>query len=157
MYQLAYLSFATSEFDSGSVESGIDSILHTARAFNKENNITGMLLYKGGIFLQILEGDQAVIEKLYEKIGTDGRHRKLKLLISQNAKERMFLDWTMGYKLINEADLNLINTILPWQELVEDTNNRVTIPNEKILQVFKEFRFQMKWFSTILFSIPFKH
>ena len=49
----------------------------------------------------------------------------------------------MGFKLINEVDLDLINTILPWKSIIEDTKNRKKISKEKILQIFKEFRYQM--------------
>lgn len=142
MYQIAYISYASEVFDP-EADDGIDDILKSAKSHNKDLGITGMLLFKGGVFLQILEGEKEAIEKLYGKIALDLRHEGLKLLVKQEASERIFQDWTMGFKLINEVDLDLINTILPWKSIIEDTKNRKRISKDKILQIFKEFRYQM--------------
>lgn len=140
---MVYISYSANNFDPDGPE-GIDNILEVARKHNGDHNISGMLLYKGGIFLQILEGEREELEKLYGRIALDLRHEGLKLLVKQEVKDRIFNDWTMAYKKIDEPDLNLINTILPWKSIIEDTQNRKTIPSDKILEIFKQFRYQLK-------------
>ena len=142
MFQIVYISYSANKFDPNGTE-GIDSILEVARQYNQTKAVTGMLLYKGGIFLQILEGERAEIERLYGKIALDLRHEGLKILVKQDISERIFNDWSMAYKKIDEPDLNIINTILPWKSIVDDTQNRKAIAGDKILQIFKEFRYHI--------------
>ena len=52
MIQLAYVSNASRLMSSAS----LSMLLRQARASNKRHDITGMLLYKDGSFLQVLEG-----------------------------------------------------------------------------------------------------
>lgn len=143
MFQLVYLSFAEDDFNAEDPERGIDNILQVARQYNADHGVTGMLLYKGGVFLQILEGPRDQIETLYGKICMDLRHFGHKVLVKQDAQERIFPEWTMAYRKVDDITGELINTILPWQQLVEQTRANKKIPKEKILEVLKQFRFQL--------------
>jgi hypothetical protein len=141
MFQIVYISFAAESFKSDGID-GIDNILKGAYAFNAKKDITGMLLYKGGVFIQLLEGEKKEVESLFGKIALDLRHEGLKVLIKQESQERVFKDWTMGYRKIDKIETDIINSILPLQKIIEDTNARRTISNEKIFEIFKRFRFQ---------------
>ena len=56
----------------------LDHILASARRRNLAENITGMLLYYRGEFVQILEGEKTSVENIYQKfIGPDLRHTAL--------------------------------------------------------------------------------
>lgn len=142
MFQLVYLSFAADDFEAEG-ERGIDDILHTARTFNKEHNITGMLLYKGGVFLQILEGKREDVQMLYGKICMDLRHFGQKILVKQDVVGRIFDEWTMAYKKVDEINADIVNMILPWQEIVDQTRANHHITKDKILEIFKKFRFEL--------------
>jgi len=52
-------------------------LLTVAREKNSRLGITGMLLYKAGLFLQVLEGDSVRVRELYSKIASDERHRAM--------------------------------------------------------------------------------
>lgn len=105
MQSLLYLSTATPLI---STEDILD-ILKTARAFNKKNNITGLLLYHEGAFLQVIEGEKEVIHKLfYDKICLDNRHKNITKLLDYEIEERSFSDWSMGFKQISNNN---------WSEL----------------------------------------
>lgn len=41
---------------------------------NARVDVTGMLLYHGRTFFQVLEGDRGVVEPLFDRIGKDKRH-----------------------------------------------------------------------------------
>jgi len=58
----------------------LTDILHHSRKNNAKVDITGILLFGKNRFLQILEGDENALEKLYENIRLDERHRNLLLL-----------------------------------------------------------------------------
>jgi len=138
LYQLVYLSLSSDVFK----HSDIENILEKAREFNGERNITGMLLYRGGVFLQLLEGDKDTVASLYNKITQDKRHKHIKTLIEIDNGERIFADWTMAFKEIGDIDLDLINEILPWQSLV-DNEGDIAVNNKLILEILKKFRFHV--------------
>jgi len=75
----------------------IDALLEECRRKNAADGITGMLLYQAGSFFQVLEGDRAVVEALFEKIAVDKRHARVTKLILESISERDFAAWTMGY------------------------------------------------------------
>jgi len=89
---LVYCSKASEEFTSDDLE----PIAHTAQAFNLRNEISGMLLYSGENFLQVLEGPLPLLELLYNKIKKDPRHHDIERLICAPTAERLFGQWAMG-------------------------------------------------------------
>lgn len=64
---------------------------------NKENNITGCLIYYSGQFIQLIEGDVAVIDSIFRKIVLDSRHSDISLLCRSRIDEREFGNWSMAY------------------------------------------------------------
>lgn len=98
MIGLVYVSQAKYLFQ----EAELKSLLDMSRKNNTAHGITGLLLYDGGgTFIQVLEGEQEQIDKLYEIINQDPRHHSLGQLSYTEITERTFPDWKMGYKLIN--------------------------------------------------------
>ena len=139
--KLAYISCTSEIFKE---EKDIDDILEVAAKYNKENDITGILLFKGGIFVQLLEGPEENVKKLYGKICADLRHRNITLLVKQHDEERLFSDWSMGYRKVSDLDLQLVNDVLPWSEMVEKTHQGEKVDNEKIMEMLKLFSFHIK-------------
>lgn len=93
---VVYSSTATQPFDS----SALFDLLRYSRAKNSEADLTGMLLYRGGRFIQVLEGPPAAIDGLVESIERDSRHTDMRVLLREPITERSFGDWTMGYEPI---------------------------------------------------------
>ena len=89
---LLYLSDATQAFGREELE----SIRSVSARNNAELGVTGVLFYSAGHFVQLLEGDMAVIHKLFETIASDCRHKNVKLLILRPTEKRIFSDWGMG-------------------------------------------------------------
>jgi len=71
------------------------NLLLTARQFNTSNNITGALLYRDDIFMQMLEGDSAVIRNLMKRISKDERHTIVVPLVDRSVASRAFSRWEM--------------------------------------------------------------
>jgi hypothetical protein len=65
-------------------------------AKNVRRDITGVLLRIGNYFVQILEGDEAVISDLMEKITHDNRHGAVTILLEQRGIQRAFAGWSMN-------------------------------------------------------------
>lgn len=69
---------------------------------NPSLDITGMLVYNGGNFIQALEGPKESVTQLFEKISKDERHRNVLVLLSGGIDKREFPDWAM--KIIDQGE-----------------------------------------------------
>jgi hypothetical protein len=67
-----------------------------ARARNTRNGITGILLFDGCMFLQVLEGPLAAVEQTYERIVCDQRHAEIELVDLAPVEKRDYTGWTMA-------------------------------------------------------------
>jgi hypothetical protein len=74
------------------------ALLEQSRRYNAARNITGVLLYGHRTVVQVLEGEQAVIEELYQRIARDERHLSVMKLADKPIQSRSFTDWSMGYE-----------------------------------------------------------
>jgi len=73
-------------------------ILKVSRTNNVSKEITGLLLYKGGNFMQVLEGSDEVVTALYEKIKLDSRHKDVSVISREQISARQFSAWEMAFQ-----------------------------------------------------------
>lgn len=93
MHSLVYRSQAIDTF----AVSDIYKMLSDAREFNSRHNITGCLLYHNNQFLQLLEGEEKEVEKLFKRISKDARHHDLEIICEERGFSRLFNDWNMAF------------------------------------------------------------
>jgi hypothetical protein len=79
-------------------------ILRQSRGANPKVGVTGVLCSSGELFIQVLEGGRAAVNRLYNKIIVDGRHTEVTLLSYEEIEERRFAGWAMGQ--VNLSRLN---------------------------------------------------
>ncbi len=135
MFFLTYASTATR----GLSKADLNELLAQCRKNNAELGITGMLLYKGGNFMQVLEGEESTVRSLYAKIGSDPRHKGEILLQQGTLEERQFPGWSMGYRDLESQEARsipgyseLLNTPLTGREFSTDP-----VRAQKLLLSFK--------------------
>ena len=80
----------------------LDEILVQARNRNARQKITGMLLYKSGTFIQVLEGNDEDVHEIFSDIEKDSRHTNVIKLLDEVVAHRNFPDWTMGFKRLDD-------------------------------------------------------
>ena len=73
----------------------LNGILADARTYNPKNNITGALICREDIFLQLLEGPEDKLLLTYDKILNDDRHLDIELLVKELCDDRLFPSWSM--------------------------------------------------------------
>lgn len=134
MIQLLYVSNASKELEG---EKGIQDILKEAREFNAKNGITGVLMFRGGIFLQLLEGEEEVVTQLYEKIEKDPRHDNVINILKTKTDKRLYEEWDMGFKEVSDLDVKFVNEILSWNKLI---TNAEEIDEKLILHMLTRFK-----------------
>lgn len=93
VYQILYHSRAVAPFS----ETELETLLARARAFNGQHNITGLLLYSNGLFVQAFEGPEAPMRALYARIQADPRHTQVVTVNEGPEPARRFPDWQMGF------------------------------------------------------------
>ncbi len=75
---------------------------------NTGKGLTGMLLHGNGTFLQVLEGEEAVVEPLLAVIERDPRHTNMKTLHRETISSRQYSDWSMGFEQVTDRTLKQI-------------------------------------------------
>lgn len=92
LLQLVYASRPFG-FDSGT----LTNILFDARRCNTRDGITGALICRDDLFLQLLEGPESAVEAAYSRIRADDRHIEVQELTRRMIAEdaRMFGAWAM--------------------------------------------------------------
>jgi hypothetical protein len=93
MLQVVYASAALAPLS----ELELTQLLMRARANNTRRGITGLLLYIDGSFLQVLEGEDHVVEALLERIARDPRHDRVSILLRRPIEQRHYAEWAMGF------------------------------------------------------------
>ncbi len=73
----------------------LGGILLGARRNNRRDGVSGALVCRHDIYLQLIEGPDAAIDALYARILRDDRHLDVRPLVSGTVAERMFPDWDM--------------------------------------------------------------
>lgn len=76
-------------------EAMLNGILMDARRFNPEHDITGALICRHDLFMQLLEGPEAAVQSLYRRICKDDRHLETRKLVDRTVERRMFPNWAM--------------------------------------------------------------
>lgn len=114
--RLYYASTATEQYS----PLEIGNILNPCRKNNPALDVTGVLFFGNGYFLQCLEGSRANINLLYRKISLDPRHTDVQLLEFKEVSSRFFEEWSMKYvpsinviaKILKETGLKEFNPYL---------------------------------------------
>ena len=93
MTDLIQLIYSSQPF--GFDEAALNGILITARRNNPRDGITGALICRQDLYLQLLEGPRAAVEARYDSIVRDDRHLEVVKRVSRRVTERMFPKWAM--------------------------------------------------------------
>lgn len=80
----------------GLQEAGLAEILRVARVNNAERGVTGALVSYDDWFAQVLEGPEAAVTVLYDRIRVDPRHNGVELDSAEPAPRRLFERWAMA-------------------------------------------------------------
>lgn len=107
MKYIVYVSQAAKAFSTDDLA----GLLTHSRERNAADNITGLLVYryhtdfKRGNFMQVLEGTDDALKDVWRRISGDPRHHTIIVLDEGEHDTRMFGDWSMGFRNVDENDL----------------------------------------------------
>ena len=135
MFHVIYISKATQPFS----QAELAELLSQARQHNTQRLLTGLLLYANGCFMQLLEGKEAEVKTVYERIKQDSRHTDIVTLRMEETPSRHFPDWRMAFGDLNEGAQNLAGI----SRFLEPGFNSSTLKNESsnayaLLRAFRD-------------------
>lgn len=100
MISIVYVSAARHAFTPVELE----VLLEKSRANNRRDGVSGVLVYRDGDFLQVLEGPEEAVRRTYDRIAQDPRHGGVIVLDESPITQRNFGDWSMGFRRVNAAE-----------------------------------------------------
>ena len=89
----------------------LHDIHRAARELNAIDGITGLLVFNGTHFLQIVEGDPAAVDDLLARLKGDSRHQGLEVRDERGIEARSFPDWTMELVRVSASYFQARETI----------------------------------------------
>ena len=105
---LTYTSLAAIDL----VADDLEAIHRTARDINALEGVTGLLIFNGTNFLQIIEGAPNAIDDLVERLRRDRRHSGLEIRDEHEIEERSFPDWSMELVRVSMSYFEARDTII---------------------------------------------
>lgn len=127
MFQLIYVSQATSSIQLDEIE----NILEASRANNQVEQVTGMLMYKDRLFVQILEGEKDHVFSVYNRVKDDSRHQGVQIIEELEVPKRQFDQWIMGFKFLTQDDLiKIIYPLSSLEDVVVDFTEVIKDPKQ---------------------------
>lgn len=98
LHRLTYISKPSKPLNMGKFL----EILRKSRDNNMRDDVTGILAYGDGYFMQILEGSQRQLSTTYHRIVADSRHKNVTLIGFSPTSERCFSDWSMKHLCVRK-------------------------------------------------------
>ena len=135
MINLIYVSKATEKMSNDELV----LLLRQSRDRNKEQNITGILIYADGIFFQVLEGENKDVEEVYQAIERDVRNKDHIVLVEEEVAKRNYPHWSMGFRSISPTSLM---AIYGFSEIINPkiSPNEFSAQRDKVLDLLYGFK-----------------
>lgn len=134
LHHLIYLSRATAPLG----EAQLQDLLTQARLHNAAHGITGVLLYGNDQFVQVMEGEAATVQALYERIQRDPRHGGVTTFADKDIAERAFPEWSMAFNTLTPQQLLAsVGYELPGQLRLERPH--LAVADKQLLQLLRSF------------------
>lgn len=117
IYQVIYVSTATKSIS----DLELNQIESTAQSNNASKQVTGILLYRKGYFMQVLEGGRDTVLTLLKVITKDQRHNSIDVVRHRYLARRHFTGWHMRLATTEEV---LDTQGVVFDKLFENQNER---------------------------------
>jgi hypothetical protein len=135
MIQIVYVSSAARLMS----EMELFELLRQARKRNASMDVTGLLMYRSGNFIQALEGPKDAVKLIYRSILADRRHKDCTELERREVRHRSFPGWSMGYPTESEIS-ELFHSNIPGFLSEEMTSKFLKDRSEDILGLLQTLR-----------------
>lgn len=119
-------------------EEHLKRLLKKSRQKNQSQNISGMLLYLDPFFIQILEGEERIVDTLFSTIKQDPRHYKVSLIYKKPIEKRSFADWSMGFNVVKPESVADIEGFSDFFANPAIDSSHIPEEIDRLLKMFKD-------------------
>ena len=102
VYHLIYISDATHQLNIKEIQ----NIAEVSQKNNLQADVTGILMFRFGKFMQFLEGSEEEVRRIFSVIKKDPRHTNIQVLTEGFIPKRQFSDWHMRYTPLSDIQVN---------------------------------------------------
>lgn len=127
----------TSRVDTLAVGGMLLQILKLAQSNNYKYEISGLLVYRQGRFMQLLEGDADNVKTLFHNIYHDSRHSDVEVVLEKDSTQRNFPTWAMGFGDGEGSQGSLMEQTFYFS--LEDIKKICSALNDDVGNTFLEF------------------
>ena len=115
----------------------VAAILSAAKINNPLDGITGLLIFNGTAFMQVLEGSEAAIDGLTARLVGDPRHSNMSIRDSRLIEARSFPNWSMAYLRLDSGEFQGQDEVVKAlsRDLPQPVRNIVMGLTQSVLQV----------------------
>lgn len=110
LVSIVYMSRAADDFG----DDDLAELLKGSRLRNEAMGISGLLVAKGGRFMQLLEGPAWSVDDRFAAISRDTRHLEITSLIREDIERRRFDGWSMAFRGLDDEDLHAVEGFSPF-------------------------------------------
>jgi len=132
-HQLIYISCSKTV----AVDAMLLQILKLAQSENFKHGISGLLVYRQGRFMQLLEGHADDVKTLFNNIRHDSRHTDVAVVLEKDSKQRSFPTWTMGFGDGDGGQGSLMEQTFYFS--LEDIKHICSALNDEVGETFLNF------------------
>ena len=114
IYQLIYVSSSTEAFTR-------EKFLEMAFVMSSDNTkvgITGMLVFKDGNFMEVLEGEESAVKALFSKIEQETRHTLVSVIQEGEIGTREYPSWAMTFYNPQTQEYENVGSPIQWQDKI---------------------------------------
>ncbi|MFK8027353.1 MAG: BLUF domain-containing protein [Gammaproteobacteria bacterium] len=137
-FNLMHLIYVSKAIDDLSQQE-LSSILSSSQKNNYRLNLTGILIFSNGKFMQFLEGTKFSVLRTFESIKNDFRHHDIDVVRRSNISKRQFEGWCMRLTNTHEISENsglIFEKLFSVEEMTEDIN-KLAVESNAWLLAFK--------------------
>jgi hypothetical protein len=121
MKSVLYISVVDPDLESDAIE----NLVSHSQSRNLADGVTGVMLFNGLNFMQLIEGDAPVIDACYARIRIDPRHSGVTTLREEPIAVREFPEWAMRYSLVEQPAEATMAKVRSAGAPREDTLDRI--------------------------------
>jgi hypothetical protein len=134
---IVYASSATHKLTTAELE----ALLINAQDFNREHQVSGVLLHSGLNFIQCLEGPADGVGKAYDRIKRSSQHKDIVEYMDREVSVRTFGSWGMGLAETVDSELLALSTAA-WSEAAQQPFSFESPVGLELLKMFWNMRQQ---------------
>ena len=133
LHLITYLSdYVGTAADAGQTAADIVAV---AKAQNPPHEITGVLFFTRGKFLQVIEGPEDELRQLMRNIEADTRHKNVQYVIDTPVARRGFAQWNMDFFALDEK---AVFTAERLRELTAEFENALLPRADLLVMYYKQ-------------------